>query len=190
MQDSRLHTTTLGQKFWIVDPKTQDGSKILGEESTEIGKSRVPHLTAVQICEHDPCEILHVQCWSFNTRRWDLGVSHSQTSEYHMFKLENPKKTKTKSKDTLLRAIPWCPPRHSSWHSIYIYIYIYIHNIYIYLDTIYIYIYLSLCCDMLPGSPAFSLTYIFWHSDINSDILFGAPQWAGELAIGWLCRGG
>ena len=152
MQDSRLHTTTLGQKFWIVDPKTQDGSKILGEESTEIGKSRVPHLTAVQICEHDPCEILHVQCWSFNTRRWDLGVTHSQTWEYHMFKLENPKKTKTKSKDTLLRAIPWCPPRHSSWHSIYIY-----------LDNIYIYLSVLWHATWQPG--IFSHIYIlaFWH---------------------------
>ena len=129
VQDSRLHTTTLGQKFWIVDPKTQDGSKILGEESTEIGKSRVPHLTAVQICEHPPCSMLKLQNKALRLGSItfsDLRISHVQT-------WESEKKTKTKSKDTLLRVIPGCPPRHSSWHSIYIYIYIYIYmDIYIY----------------------------------------------------------
>ena len=189
IQDCTQRLLARNVESWIRRPKMD--RRFLGK-SLQKSVSLGSHIW--QLCRF--VSTTSVKSSMFNAEASIQGV---ETWEYHILRLGNitcsnlriRKKQKQKAK---IRYFVWSPdarrgipPNIPSNMYIYIYIWIYI---YMYIDIIYIYIYICVCVVKCYLAAWHFLSHIFWHSDIKSDILFGAAQWAGELAIGWLCRGG
>ena len=177
IQDCTQRLLARNVESWIRRPKMD--RRFLGK-SLQKSVSLGSHIW--QLCRF--VSTTSVKSSMFNAEASIQGV---ETWEYHILRLGNitcsnlriRKKQKQKAK---IRYFVWSPdarrgipPNIPSNMYIYIYIWIYI---YMYIDIIYIYIYLCVCCEMLPGSLAFSLTYIlaFWHK-VRHSIRRGPVSW-------------